>query len=274
MSSILSPYNPTSWFHPIGIKKVLKRFKDRLPNVENCLFITLTIDPHLFENESSAFDHARDRIRRMFHRLRKGMKWDGKQFTLKSAYAVKVEFHENGWPHFHIIFLTKRFIPRGLLDHLWGYGWTKIDRIKQESFEYLLKYVTKSATLPDWVLERKRIRIFQTSRGFLLPDPSNKKPHRSEKEDKKQERDHSSTIGERIERWKAMAKLTSATGEVRTIELPCSFKSTLDHLIFEVALDGRYLGESKVLINNRKELIVWIKTSKHLMMGQDSSSVA
>ena len=271
MSSTLGPYYPTSWFHPIGIRKVLNRIKHRLPNVENCLFITLTINPHFFEDESSGFKRSRDRIRRIFNRLKTGVKWNDKIIQINAAYATKVEFHENGWPHFHIIFLSKRYLPRELIDHLWGYGWTKVDRIKQESFESLLKYVTKHPSLPEWVLERKRLRIFQTSHGFLLPDEKKKKPTSAKESKKESTRRESHTIGERIEKWESKATLTSEAGMVQTIDLPYSFKKTFDHLILEIAQDGRYLGDSKIIINDRKEMVIWIKTSNQLRMNQECS---
>jgi hypothetical protein len=70
-----------------------------------------------------------------------------------------------------MIFLTKRFLPADLVTHLWGFGRTDVKRIKTSEFNYLLKYVTKGPTLPDWVLQMPRLRIFQSSRGFLKPLP-------------------------------------------------------------------------------------------------------
>ena len=120
LDAVASGYVPESWFHPIGIHKVVRKIEERLPKISGNLFITLTLDPALFAGPEAGFNRARDRIRRLFHKLRKGVNWEGKRIQLKAAYCVKLEFHESGWPHFHILFLTRRFLPGPLLNHLWG----------------------------------------------------------------------------------------------------------------------------------------------------------
>lgn len=273
MSCTLSPHIPVSWFHPIGIKKVLKRFWHRLPDVNGSLFITLTVNPHYFDDEASAFEHARDRIRRITDRLRSGIKWEGKIFKLNAPYSVKVEFHESGWPHFHIVMLTRKFLPARLLEHIWGYGWTHVARIKQSKFEYILKYVSKSQSVPDWVKSKKRIKIFQPSKGFLKPEitKGNLKNSKSQKRAKKQSLQN--TIGERLDKWERMARFTDEEGNINTFEFPCPFKEIFDHLIFEIALDGRYLGNQKTEINNTKQVKIWAKTAKQICSPLGSTSL-
>ena len=56
---ILSEYVPASWFHERGVHKVVGRLKERLPNVAGSLFLTLTVNPHLFASPESAFEYAR-----------------------------------------------------------------------------------------------------------------------------------------------------------------------------------------------------------------------
>ncbi len=85
-----------------------------------------------------------------------------------------MEFHESGWVHYHVMFLTQRFVPKELLSELWGLGWVKAQRITRSDFHYLLKYVTKSDELPEWVKKRKRLRVFQTTKGFLKAEPKAK----------------------------------------------------------------------------------------------------
>ena len=264
MSCTLSPHIPVSWFHPIGIKKMLKRFWHRLPDVNGSLFITLTVNPNYFSDEDSAFDHSRDRIRRILHRLRRGIKWEGKIIKLKAAYATKVEFHESGWPHFHIVLLSKRFLPAKLLEHLWDYGWTHVARIKQSKFEYILKYVSKSQWIPDWVKSRKRIRIFQTSKGFLKPEITKKDLKISPDQKKPRKPNLLKTIGDRLKKWSRMARFTDEEGHINTFEFPCPFQDIFDHLILEIALDGRYLGNQKIEIKNTNQISVWSKKSKQL----------
>src|SRR5688572_27509636 len=101
----LKEYIPASWFHPRGVFKVLMRFWDRLPDVSGKLFITFTLDPKLFKDEESAFEHSRELLRRIFHKIRKGVTHEGKRYVIDAPYCVKVEFHESGWVHYHCIFL-------------------------------------------------------------------------------------------------------------------------------------------------------------------------
>ena len=153
-----------------------------MPNVTRALLITLTVNPQDFRDPESAFEYSRDRIRRMFFQLRKGVSWDGRVYDIDAPYWIKVEFHRSGFAHFHIIFLTRRFVPGRLLNHLWKVGRTNIRRIDSHGISYLLKYVTKGQNLPEWVKERKRLRITQASQGFYEKVGSTKLKKDSEKD--------------------------------------------------------------------------------------------
>lgn len=252
----LSPYYAKSWFCPVGIKKVLKDLEPRLPDVSGSLFLTLTLDPGKFSDPESAFDQARDRIRRMFHRLRNGIDWEGKRFKLDKPYCVKVEFHENGWAHFHCIFLTKRFLPGELLNDLWKLGRTNVKRISNEDFRYLLKYVTKSGEIPDWINGRERIRIFQSSKGFYkkrTKPPEASKAKRTGGSNKKK-RSKKSSIGERISKWKRTAVLKIHQKSYKQISLNQPYSEFAAEGALPAAKEDRYLGNYKFVINNPLQL--------------------
>ena len=55
----IKEFIPASWFHPVGIFKVLARFWDRLPDVAGKLFLTLTLDPKNYADEETAFEDSR-----------------------------------------------------------------------------------------------------------------------------------------------------------------------------------------------------------------------
>ena len=212
---------------------------------------------------SEAFDITRDRVRRMFYELRNGVTWDGKTYTIDAEYCTKVEFHadEEGWPHFHVIWLTRGFVPADMLASLWGFGRTNVKRIQNDDFHYLLKYVCKSGGIPEWVQDRKRLRVFQPSRGFLKPVEAKKEP--KEETGEVPEKRRTSTIRERLEKWDKLALIVtedSESGEktVRELILWDSFKHIFDHLVLAVALDGRYLGNGKIKITNQRELYPWL----------------
>jgi hypothetical protein len=261
---VLREFNPVSWFHPRGIYRVLARLKPRLPDVGGRLFLTFTFDPSLYADASSAFDHGRDRLRRMFFRLRRGVTWEGRRYVINAPYAVKVEFHRNGWAHFHVIFLTRNYLPGELLNSLWDLGRTNVQRISNQKFQYLLKYVTKGGGLPEWALARSRIRIFQSSRGFLtdlpLPGTPDSQPAASDSGPgsiKSTRKRQTSTLGERLKRWRKTALLESGE-RFQQVFLAAPFFELLAELIFPVAMEGRYLGGGRFQINDTQQLISWI----------------
>jgi hypothetical protein len=254
---VLRPFNPISWFHPRGIHRVLARLMPRLPDVGGCLFLTFTINPLLFAEPAAAFEHSRQQLRRVFYRLRKGEKWNGKIHRIDAAYCVKVEFHGNEWAHFHVVFRTHRFLPSGLLNELWGLGRTDVRRITNERFHYLLKYVTKGGgELPDWVRDRKRLRVFQASRGFYVAGPTANEPAGIPRGHTK--RRESDSLGERVERYRRTAVFQSGK-QFSQVKLSAPFEELHAAQIYPAAVDGRYLGGGHYNINDIEELEIWIK---------------
>lgn len=254
---VLSEYVPKSWFHPKGIHKVVADIRKRLPDVSGSLFLTFTINQVYFSGPESAFDYSRGQLRKLFYALRKGVEWEGKTITLKAPYCVKVEFHENGWPHFHVVFLTKRHLPGPLLNELWGLGRTNIKRIDKDDFEYLLKYVTKGGEIPEWVLKRERIRIFQTSRGFYAvprKKPESKGADESEfspdPDEEISTKTQIVTIEDRLAKWERMAVFHDLNERFATYTLVIPYREMLGEIIFNTAQAGRYLGRGRININH------------------------
>ena len=255
----IKEFVPASWFHPVGIYKVLAQFWDRLPDVSGKLFLTFTLDPKNYASEETAFEDSRDWLRKVFYQLRKGVEHDGKTYTIDAPYCIKVEFHESGWVHYHAIFLTRRFLPKELLAELWGLGWVKVQRITNQDFHYLLKYVTKAADLPEWVKKRKRLRVFQTTKGFLKPLPPKPKII-SLKEPSKRA---SYTMDERFWRWACMGVIRQ-NGLARTVRFQIPYRELFDHLVLSAALDGRYKGSGEIIIERKDGLTSWLKTQNQL----------
>ncbi len=222
------------------------------------LFITFTLDRNLFKGPAEAFELARQKIRKIFARLRKGVMWEGKSYQVDKPYCVKVEFHadQDGWPHFHVIQLTRRYIPGELLTELWDFGRPNIKRITNDEFLYMLKYATKGIGYPDWVLSRHRIRIFQASPGFLKP-AEGKKTTKAKGALKPKCKRASYTIGDRLERWSRTAVLNK-NGQCQAILLNEPFQKLFDELIHSIAEEDRYLGLGLVKINHKMELTQWL----------------
>lgn len=260
--SSVRPFSPVSWFHDRGRVRVLKRLMPRLPNVEGCRFITLTLDGKPFGgDQEAAFEAGNDRIRRVFFALRKGVRWEGKLYRDKSPYCVKLEFQQSGMAHWHLIFLSKKFLPFGLVAKLWGLGDVEVDFIRNEDFHYLLKYVTKdNGPLPEWVLRRKSIRIFRASHGFWLPsEKSETEPEGRDRAPVK--RGALCSIGERLHRWEHQAVFREGAKHSHLL-LSRPYKEISDKIVLREALAGRYAGNEKYIITKTGDLEIWIQNSQ------------
>ncbi len=105
----------------------------------------------------------------------------------------KLEFQENGWAHWHVLWEYKKRIDFAVIDKAWKLGRTETQMVKQENFDYVFKYAFKANEiqnghycLPDWFLDYStyetvtvdgqevlkprtfsRIRFIQHSPGFF-----------------------------------------------------------------------------------------------------------
>lgn len=149
-----------------------------------------------------------------------------------------------------------------MLNHLWGLGRTNVKRIRSEKdFHYLLKYVTKGGSLPEWALKERRIRIFQTSRGFYKPKEETaadvEAPQEEPEAKRTIKRRASYTIGERLERWKRIATYIKGD-KVRPILLCAPFQDLLGLYVLAIARAGNYLGNGRIKITTQKDIIPWL----------------
>ena len=175
-----------------------------------------------------------------------------------------MEFHDDdeGWPHFHIIWKTKRFVPCDLIEKLWGLGRINVKRITNSEFNYILKYVCKSGRIPTWSKEDPQIRIFQSSKGFLLP--LDKKKPVSKPTTRLLQR--TSNIRQRLNKWKNQGLVIShdhiGQTTYKEVLLKDEFRILLDRLVYSIAQDGRYLGDGKIKINKLGDYKPWLMTER------------
>ena len=180
-------YAASNWFTQAGVARKRKEIVKRgLPNVEGCLFMTLTIDPG-HGSPKDTYEQGKDRLRRFLAKLR-GL------LNCKFPWAWKLEFNRIEYAHWHLIIKTRRRIPKSqlvLLNYMWGLGRVNVKKITSSDFDYLFKYVSKVSfdnvdretgiSLPSWVLDyirhdedrpRTRIRFWQTGGGFYENPPA------------------------------------------------------------------------------------------------------
>ena len=129
------------------------------------------------------------------------------------------------------------------------------------SISMLRELVKMEKILPEWVGEKKLIRIFQSSKGFLKPIEKPKK-EKNPNLIKRPKRTYQ-TIEERLNKYRKTALLIDERFSdkpimFRQIELNNEFQILLDRLVYPIAQDGRYLGDGKIKIKYRKDLYPWI----------------
>lgn len=237
----LRPYAPPSlWTTQGAWAKQRQLVRKGFPtDLRNWRFVTLTLDPKEYPDPCLAWLLAKRHLRQFV-------------YLLKQKYGIrrwcwKLEFHEPDddgriYPHWHILFDYKQRIDKDELAALWGKGRTQIKRVDGETFDYLFKYSAKAIDcIPDWILSRTTVRLFQTSKGFFPPAPKTLSADDVEKQNQEtasprgtgagparetQNYDrHYETIGERLERWSryVVSRSISDDGKVhhRVFEMTC-----------------------------------------------------
>jgi hypothetical protein len=160
----LHPYYSESWFTAEGARLKLRRLRRAgLPDFKNWRFMTLTMANHT-GHPWDAYVRGKDRLRRFLARFRTAL---GHSFR----WCWKLEFHEDGFAHWHLLIEYTKRIPPEILQDLetwWGLGRVNVRRVKRRDIFYVFKYVAKSVEdVPEWVAHHKgRIRVFQASVGF------------------------------------------------------------------------------------------------------------
>lgn len=243
----LRPYAPPSFWTTQGAWAKRRQLERKgFPEVRDWRFVTLTFDPKEYPDPFFAWMLGKRHLRQFVYLLKK-------RYKIK-RWCWKLEFHEPDecgrvYPHWHLLFDYKKRIDKDELAQLWGKGRTQIKRIDGEGFEYLFKYATKAIDcIPDWILSRTCVRLFQTSNGFFpktLPADGVEKqkdqiasPRDGETgpiaETQNYDR-HFETIGERLTRWSryVVSRSISTEGQVRhqVYEMACeSWGQLLVHI--------------------------------------------
>ena len=109
------------------------------------------------------------------------------------------------------------------------------------------------------MLKRKRLRVFQSTKGFLKPLPPQPKTI-SLKEPCKRA---SYTMDERFWRWACMGVLRQ-NGKARTMKFRMPYREIFDQLVLSAAREGRYKGSGEIIINRKEGLTLWLKTQNQL----------
>lgn len=178
-------YSPPEWFTGSGVHKKRREIELRgLPSFTGWRFITLTIDQAAFTSRGlgplEAYLAGKDRMRRFLDRCREAGLW-----TDETPWAWKLEFHQSGWPHWHLLAGRTSKMSEAemkLLTKLWGLGSTDVEMVRNEGFIYTFKYAFKpvyqrdesdefiedAVCVPDWFLDYmgvKTVRVENPETG-------------------------------------------------------------------------------------------------------------
>lgn len=170
----LHAYASETWFTAEGARLKLKRLQQAgMPDFKDWRFITLTMANHS-GNPFDAYVRGKDRLRRFLAQFRKAI---GRPFK----WCWKLEFHDDGFAHWHLLLDYTKRIPAEVLDRIekwWTLGRVNVRRVMRRDIFYVFKYVAKGVDdVPDWVAHHKgRFRVFQASAGFYTKRTARKTP--------------------------------------------------------------------------------------------------
>lgn len=137
-------YNRPSWYTSIGVSRKAKLIEGKgMPDLHGWRFITLTIRRERFDSPLEAYLAASDHMRRFLYACRKAELWSN-----KAKWCWKLEFHADGWPHWHLLVERKKRMTKeelNLVGKLWGLGRKKVQMVNERDFRYNFKYAFKPA---------------------------------------------------------------------------------------------------------------------------------
>ena len=223
----LRPYAPPSMFTVQGARAKRRQLERKgFPmDLSGWRFVTLTINRDEYPDDFMAWMIGKRHLRQFIYTLRK-------RYNIK-RWCWKLEFHEPDeqgrvYPHWHLLLDYHVPIDKDEIHALWGKGRTNIKRVGSQDFEYMFKYAAKSIeTIPQWILNRTCVRLFQTSRGFLPPQKTSAGDVEENKDEMASPRHaetgpsrdtqngwiNPETIGERLQRWSRYVVGRSITDE-------------------------------------------------------------
>ncbi len=267
----LRPYQPPSFLTSGGAsakKSLLKR--KGFPSVKNWVFCTVTLDRSQFADSLDGYIQGKERLRRFTAALREA------GYTIR-RWCWRMEFHQEDeqtgeiWPHWHFLIDYKGKFDLLTVNECWGLGRVNLKRVRSSNFEYVFKYVTKPMEhLPEWLLEMRRIRLFQSSPNFFPDSPASDdskenvkaSPRLSIESTDRPQNDE--TIRERLKRWSSsvVSRSILSSGAVR-YELHTNLAGSWGELLIVAARTkhSRHLGEEEMSITYHKleSSELWIK---------------
>lgn len=276
------PYCPLSFWTKEGAARLYRRFQTwGIPDLRNWRMVTLTIDRNEYPDAEAAFELGKLYV----SDFRTAFK---AEYPHKNHFT-KLELHEPDqddgqvYPHWHLLLDWKTKVDFVAVSGMWRMGRVNVQRIEDEGFDYVFKYVSKTVEdLPDWLKKRRVVRAWSASKGFFLHRPivvkkaadidTEEAPSERLDEyrevapgvfarDVPDERNESPALGERVEKWARTVQITKqeADGTVRGY-LRVTSCASWDQFLAKVAQEKltHFVGSSELTINEREILCLSI----------------
>ncbi len=135
------------------------KWKDEKGKPFNSVFLTLT-----FKENITDITEANYEFKKFIQRLNNHITGYKKSYL---KYVNAIEFQKRGAVHYHCVLFNMPFIPKGIIEDIWGHGYIFINKINNASGvgKYISKYITKS-------FEDKRLwgkKCYSISLGLKKP---------------------------------------------------------------------------------------------------------
>lgn len=161
-------YTPPNWLTAAGVARKRSLIEAKgLPNFHKWRFITVTLDRDLFADPLEGYLAGKERMRRFLKKCRDAGLW-----AKAAKWCWKLEFQEEGWPHWHLLVeRTAKFTEGELAEvgRLWGLGRANVEMVSTSDFLYSFKYAFKpvyqldtdfddaAPIAPQWFLDYYRM---------------------------------------------------------------------------------------------------------------------
>ena len=277
------PYCPVSFWTKEGAARLYRRFVTwGIPNLKNCRMITLTIDRDEYPDAEAAYELGKLYVSD-FRTAFKAKYPHENHFTKLELHAPDKDDGQV-YPHWHLLVDWKRQVDFVAVSKMWRMGRVNVQRIEDEGFDYVFKYVSKTVEdLPAWLTKRRVVRAWSASKGFFLNRPivaksvsesDTKEPRQPEAvddyrevapgvfaRDVADERNESPTLAERVAKWARTVQITKEQpdGSVRGY-LRITSCASWDQFLAKVAQEklNHFVGSSDLTINEREILCLSI----------------
>ena len=142
-------------------------------NKRNVKFVTLTYDPKPYVYKVAPddlpeymYDIAKD-SRHVARFMKRVEEFSGS--SLKGKWRAKMEFHDTGILHFHLLIRDMPYVQQCDLQNLWGHGIVDIRKARIKHASYIAKYQSKAGGYPAFLYNKPRrsVQIWGTSHGFF-----------------------------------------------------------------------------------------------------------